>query len=59
MSEPEQKEVEPPDNSCERCGLPRPRLIFDQLSKLLLCEPCLERVQQQQSWSLLRETETA
>jgi hypothetical protein len=58
MSDPEQQSVELPDNSCERCSLPRPRLIFDQLSELLIYETCLERVQQQQSWSLLRETET-
>lgn len=58
MGDLEQKSVELPDNSCERCSLPRPRLVFDQLSELLLCETCLELVQQQQSWSLLRETKT-
>ena len=59
MSEPEGVEIEPPDNSCERCGHPKPRLIFDQLSELLLCKTCLESLQHQQSWSLLRETDTA
>jgi hypothetical protein len=59
MNEPEQIEVEPPDNPCERCGHPRPRLVFDQLSELVLCESCLEHVQRQQAWSLLRDAERA
>ena len=58
MSEPEPIEVEPPDNPCERGGHPKPRLVFDQLSELVLCESCLVHVQRQQAWSLLRETET-
>jgi hypothetical protein len=59
MSELERIDVEPPDHLCERCGHSKPRLFFDQLSLLLLCEPCLERVQRLQAWSLLREDETA
>jgi hypothetical protein len=58
MSEPESHDVEPPDNLCERCGHPKPRLVFDQLSELVLCESCLEHLQRQQAWSLLRENET-
>ena len=58
MSEPDRIEIEPPDNPCERCGYSKTRLVFDQLSKLVLCENCLEHVQRQQAWSLLRETET-
>ena len=59
MSQLERMQVEPPDNSCERCVHARPRLLFDQVSELLLCKTSLEVVQQQQSWSLLRETEMA
>ncbi len=58
MHECERIEVEPPDNPYERCGHPKPRLLFDQFSKLLLCEYCLESVKSQQAWSLLREPET-
>ncbi len=58
MSGLEQIDVEPPDHLCERCGSSKPRLVFDQLSLLLLCEQCLERVQVLQAWSLLREDET-
>jgi hypothetical protein len=57
MGESSEIEVEPPDHQCERCGHPKPRLVFDQLSKLLLCERCLDTVQSQQAWSLLRETD--
>lgn len=59
MNELDRIEVEPPDNPCERCGYPRPRLVFDQLSELLLCEACLEQLQQQQAWSLLRDADKA
>lgn len=59
MSEPERIEVEPLDNRCERCGHPRSRLVFDQLSELVLCESCLEHVQRQQAWSLLRGADRA
>ena len=58
MNEPERIEAEPPDNPCERCGHSKPRLVFYQLIKLVLCENCLEHVQRQQAWTLLRETET-
>ena len=58
MSELERIDVEPPDHLCERCGHSKPRLAFDQLSLLVLCEQCLERVQRLQAWSLLREDET-
>lgn len=58
MSEREELNIEPPDHLCERCGSSKPRLVFDQLSLLLLCEQCLERVQGLQAWSLLREDET-
>lgn len=57
MSEGERIEVEPPDNLCERCGHPKPRLDFDELSRLLFCEQCLESMKSQQAWFLLRETE--
>ena len=57
MNEPERIEVEPPDNTCERCGHSKPRLVFDQLSELVLCESYLEHVQQQQAWSLLRDVD--
>ena len=50
-------ELEPPDNPCERCSHPKPRLQFDQLSQLLLCEACLDWMQQRQAWELLRVTE--
>ncbi len=46
------------DHPCERCGRTIPRLVFDQWSKLLLCENCLERMRWQQTWALLREAET-
>lgn len=59
MSELERIDVEPPDHLCEQCGYSKPRLVFDQLSLLLLCEQCLERAQRLQAWSLLREDETA
>ncbi|OAI43737.1 hypothetical protein AYO43_09925 [Nitrospira sp. SCGC AG-212-E16] len=58
MNEPEWIELEPPDKACERCGHSRPLMVFDQLSKLLLCEACLDRVQRRQAWSLLHEDET-
>lgn len=58
MGESAGMDIEPPDNPCERCGHPKPRLVFDQLSKLLLCERCLNTIQSQPAWSLLRETET-
>lgn len=57
MSELERMDVEPPDTPCERCGHPKPRLVFDHLSNLLLCAPCLDSVRSQQAWSLLRETD--
>jgi hypothetical protein len=59
MNEPERIEVEPPDNPCERCGHPRPRLVFDQLSELVLCESCLEHMQRQRAWSFLRDADRA
>lgn len=59
MSECEELYIEPPDHLCEQCGYSKPRLVFDQLSLLLLCEQCLERAQRLQAWSLLREDETA
>jgi hypothetical protein len=46
------------DHPCEQCARTNARLIFDQWSKLLLCETCLERMRWQQTWSLLREAET-
>lgn len=49
--------MEPTDHPCERCGRTDARLIFDQWSKLLLCENCLECMRWQQTWSLLREAE--
>ena len=58
MNEPEQINLEPPDYPCERCGISKPRLLFDQLSRFLLCESCLESIQRQQSWSLLREADS-
>ena len=45
------------EHPCERCGRIDGRLIFDQWSKLLLCENCLECMRWQQTWSLLREAE--
>ena len=59
MSKRETLYIEPPDHPCEGCGDSKPRLVFDQLSLLLLCEPCLEGVQRSQAWSVLREDETA
>lgn len=59
MSKRETLYIEPPDHPCERCGDSKPRLVFDQLSLLLLCEPCLEHMQRSQAWSFLREDETA
>ena len=59
MNEPERIDVELPDNPCERCGRSRPRLVFDQLSELVLCENCLAHVQRQQTWSLLRDANRA
>jgi hypothetical protein len=59
MSDRERIDVEPPDHLCKRCGHPKPRLVFDQVSLLLLCEQCLECVQRSQAWSVLREDETA
>lgn len=59
MGEHEEIYIEPPDHLCEECGRSKPRLVFDQLSLLLLCEQCLERVQRLQAWSLLRGDETA
>ena len=59
MSDRERMDMEPPDHLCERCGHSKLRLVFDQLSMLLLCEQCLECVQRLQAWSLLREDETA
>jgi len=58
MDERESTDIEPPDNPCERCGHSKSRLLFDHLSKLLLCEQCLDQVKSQQAWSLLREAET-
>jgi len=58
MSEGEGIEGEPPDNPCERCGHPKPRLVFNEMSRLLLCEQCLESIKSQQAWSLLSKTET-
>ena len=49
--------MEPTDHPCERCGRIDALLIFDQWSKLLLCENCLECMRWQQTWSLLREAE--
>lgn len=49
--------MESTDHPCERCGRTDARLIFDQWSKLLLCENCLECMRWQQTWSLLREAE--
>ncbi len=49
--------MEPTDHPCERCARTDGRLIFDQWSKLLLCENCFERMRRQQAWSLLREAE--
>ena len=59
MIEPGHIDVEPPDHCCERCGHLRPRLIFDHVSELLLCETCFEQVQRQQAWNLLREADIA
>ena len=59
MSDRERMDMEPPDHLCERCGHSKLRLVFDQLSMLLLCEQCLECVQRLQARSLLREDETA
>lgn len=52
-------DLEDEDNPCEQCGHPKPRLLFDQLSQLLLCEACLDRMQQRQAWELLRVTDLA
>ena len=59
MSDRDRTDLKPPDHLCERCGYSKPRLVFDQLSLLLLCEQFLERVLRLQAWSLLREDETA
>lgn len=59
MSEREGTYIDPPDHLCERCNDSKPRLVFEQLSKLLLCEQCLEDVQRRQAWSLLREDDRA
>ena len=53
MNEPERIVLKPPDHACERCGYSKPRKVLVQLSELLLCEACLERVEQQQAWSFL------
>jgi hypothetical protein len=58
MTELGQTDREPLDHSCERCGRSAPRLVFDELSKLLLCKSCLERVRDQEAWSLLRNDAT-
>jgi hypothetical protein len=58
MSDPERIDLEPPDHPCERCGYSKPRLVFDELSRRLLCQQCLERVQCLQAWALLHEDET-
>lgn len=50
-------DLDHPDTSCEQCGYPKPRLIVDDLSRLLLCEPCLDQVKAQQAWALLREAD--
>ena len=57
MTDRERIDLEPPDHLCERCGYCKPRLVFDELSKLLLCAQCLDHVQRLQAWSLLREDE--
>jgi hypothetical protein len=57
MSEDEAVDLDPPDHVCERCGHAKPRLSFDEMSRSLLCCSCLDRVRQQQSWSLLREAD--
>lgn len=51
-------DVEPPDNLCESCGRPTPRLVFEEVEKLLLCGRCLERRYPQEGRSLLRKVGT-
>ncbi len=55
MYEPERTGVEPPDHACERCGYTKPRLMFDQSSRLILCERCVEAVRERQAWPQLHE----
>ncbi len=59
MNKPGHIDSESPDHCCERCGGPKPRLVFEHISERLLCEPCFELVQQQQAWNLLREADSA
>lgn len=53
-----ERDVESPDNLCERCGHPKPRLIFDEARQLLLCGQCLEWMQSQEGWCLWRASKT-
>jgi hypothetical protein len=57
MARDEDVDLDPPDHACEGCGRARPRLSFDEVSRALLCQSCLDRVQHLQSWSLLREAD--
>jgi hypothetical protein len=50
-------DAEPSDNPCERCGHPTPRLVFDEVRRILLCCRCLEWIKSQEGWCLLSETE--
>ena len=51
-------DVEPPDNLCEYCGYPMPRLVFDEVHQLLLCGRCVEKMQSHGGEGLLRTSES-
>lgn len=57
MHESERSALEPPDRPCERCGYAKPRLVFDPLSRLILCEDCAETVREQEPWRHLHQVE--
>lgn len=51
-------DVEPPDNLCERCGYPMPRLVFDEVHQLLLCGRCVKRMRAHEDEGLLHKPES-
>lgn len=57
MAGNEDIDLDPPDHACEGCGRATPRLSFDEVSRSLLCQSCLDRLQHRRSWALLREAD--
>ena len=51
-------DIELPDNLCESCGYPMPRLVFDEVHKLLLCGRYLGKRPFQEDRSELPKSET-